>query len=72
MLDDVYQPSHYKKGEDLVECIEAIRSSMSLEAYRGYLKGSLQKYTWRYEDKGTPKKDLLKAQVFLQKLIDTF
>jgi len=70
-LDEVNSPPHYAKGD--VECIEAIKASMTLEAYRGYLKGSIQKYVWRYENKNDePEKHLQKARWFLEKLLDTF
>ena len=45
---------------------------MSEEAFRGYCKGNVQKYTWRYEDKENPKQDLQKAQWYLNRLIQTF
>jgi hypothetical protein len=59
-------PSHYK-GE--IECIKAIRASMSSEAYKGYLKGNIQKYLWRYEKKNGLE-DLEKAHVYLGWLIE--
>lgn len=62
MADMVNHPSHYTKGG--VECIEAIRASMSKEAFAGYCKGNAIKYIWRYQDKGGLE-DLAKAQVYL-------
>lgn len=59
-------PDHYK-GK--IECVDAIRSSMTPEAFRGYLKGNVQKYLWRYEKKGGVE-DLMKARVYLNWLID--
>ena len=44
---DAVNPSHYKRGD--VECIDAIKASMSAEAFKGYLKGNNIKYMWRYE-----------------------
>ena len=64
--DNVNQPSHYNKGG--VECIDAIQSSMTHEAFCGYLKGNIQKYIFRYEDKGGLE-SLLKAQWYLNKMI---
>jgi hypothetical protein len=61
-------PMHYSYGD--VECITAIESSMSPEAFKGYLKGNIQKYIWRYDLKGTPKQDLLKAAKYLGWLIE--
>lgn len=66
--DAVRSPSHYAKGG--VECIEGIKSSMSKEAFKGYLKGNVLKYVWRYEDKGKPSEDLHKGMVYLGWLID--
>lgn len=57
---------HYK-GE--IECIDAIKSTMSQEAFTGYLKGNIMKYVWRYERKNGHE-DLLKAQWYLNKLIE--
>lgn len=65
--DEVNHPEHYNTGK--VECIEAIRASMSAEEFKGYLKGNTLKYLWRYSYKGKPKQDLEKAQWYLSKLI---
>lgn len=68
MVDPVNHPAHYEKGD--VECIDAIRASMTEEAFNGYLKGNVLKYIWRYESKGKPTEDLRKAQWYLNKLIE--
>ena len=39
--DMVNKPPHYNKGD--IECIDGIRASMSQEAFRGYLKGNVEK-----------------------------
>lgn len=65
--DDVNSPSHYNKGG--VECIDAIESSMTKEAFCGYLKGNVIKYMYRYENKGGVE-SLKKAQWYLNKLIE--
>ena len=65
-VDMVKQPPHYNYGN--IECIEAIKESMTLEAYRGYLKGNCMKYLWRYERKGKQLQDLHKAQWYLSRL----
>lgn len=70
MSDTVNQPPHYMKSEDGVECIEGIRSSMSKDAFRGYLKGNIMKYLWRYEDKQCPVTDLRKARWYLEALLE--
>ena len=64
--DVVKHPSHYCKGG--VECIDAIKASMTPEAYKGYLKGNCLKYLWRYEAKGGVE-SLRKAGVYLNWLI---
>tara|TARA_R100000234_G_C4916334_1_gene142157 strand:+ start:98 stop:316 length:219 start_codon:yes stop_codon:yes gene_type:complete len=64
----VNSPPHYNSGN--IECIDAIQESMSSEAFRGYLKGNIQKYIWRYENKKGVE-DLKKAQWYLNKLIKT-
>ena len=66
--DPVNRPSHYTAGG--IECIDAIKSSMSTEAFLGFLKGNVQKYMWRYEKKVAPVEDLKKAQWYLSKLIE--
>jgi hypothetical protein len=58
-------PNHYK-GE--IECIAAIKASMSQQQFKGYLKGNVMKYLWRY-DRKNGLDDLQKADVYLQWLI---
>lgn len=65
--DAVHAPRHYCRGG--VDCIEAIKASMSPEAYKGYLKGNCLKYLWRYDSRGGMQ-DLQKAEVYLGWLID--
>lgn len=67
MSDAVHSPQHYTKGG--VECIDAIRASMTPKAFAGYCKGNVMKYIFRYEDKGGVE-DLKKAQVYLGWLIE--
>ena len=64
--DPVNHPDHYACGG--IECWDAIRASMSDEAFLGYLKGNVQKYLWRYEKKEKPLEDIQKALVYLNKL----
>jgi len=64
--DVINSPKHYASGE--IECIAAIKASMSKVTYKGYLKGNIQKYVWRYEQKGKLD-DLRKAEVYLGWLI---
>lgn len=64
----VESPAHYADSE--IECIDAMRSSMTKEAFSGYCKGNVMKYLWRFEKKGEGTRDLEKAKVYLQWLID--
>jgi len=66
MGDSVNHPDHYTVGD--IECIDAIKASMSEEAFRGYLKGTAMKYLWRYEYKNNPLEDVRKGLWFLHKL----
>jgi len=47
--NEVNTPAHYVK--DGIECIDAIKGSMTVEEFKGYLKGNVMKYMWRYQDK---------------------
>ena len=66
VTDPVNHPIHYVNGS--VECIEAIESSMDTEAFRGYCKGCILKYVWRYPLKNGVE-DLKKAHWYLDALI---
>lgn len=65
--DNVNHPQHYVSGG--IECIEAIKASMSREAFEGYLKGNAIKYIWRYRLKGKAQEDLQKADWYLKRLL---
>ena len=64
--DLVNNPEHYNTGN--IECIDAIKESMSSVAFKGYLKGNCMKYLWRYDYKGKQVQDLEKAGWYLNKL----
>jgi len=66
--DTVKQPTHYTTGP--IECIDAIRSALTEEEFRGYCKGNVLKYTWREKLKGGDE-DLKKAGVYLSWLTNT-
>tara|TARA_R100000231_G_scaffold92706_1_gene69686 strand:+ start:376 stop:603 length:228 start_codon:yes stop_codon:yes gene_type:complete len=68
MTDMVNSPPHYNMGG--IECIDAIEASMTPEAFKGYLKGNIQKYMWRYEAKKGIE-DLKKAEWYLNRLLKT-
>ena len=65
--DAVQHPSHYTQGG--IECIEAIRASMTADGFCDYCKGNIIKYIWRWRDKGGVE-DLRKASVYLNWLIN--
>ena len=65
--DAVQHPSHYTQGG--IECIEAIKASMTADGFCDYCKGNILKYIWRWRDKGGVE-DLKKARVYLDWLIN--
>ena len=65
-IDNVNHPVHYTSGD--IECIDAIKASMTKEAFNGFLKGNAIKYLWRHELKGGSE-DLLKCEFYLKTLI---
>ena len=65
-MDPVNHPSHYTTGG--IECIEAIKASMTLLEFEGYLKGNCIKYLWRYQSKGGVE-SLQKCEWYLNRLI---
>jgi UTP-glucose-1-phosphate uridylyltransferase len=67
-MKDNINPDHYK-GE--IQCIDAIKASMTHQEFKAYLKGNCIKYLWRYEKKHDDViEDLRKAWWCLQRLID--
>jgi len=64
--DSVNHPYHYTQGG--IECIEAIKASMTEEEFRGFLKGCTIQYMWRYRLKNGLE-DLKKASWYLNRLI---
>ncbi|WP_311747327.1 DUF3310 domain-containing protein [Proteus columbae] len=67
MTDNVNNPLHYASGD--IECIDAIKASMTKEAFLGYLNGNIQKYVWRYEKKINPVEDLKKARWYMERMV---
>ena len=65
--DAVNHPEHYTQGG--IECIAAIRASMTADGFCDYCKGNIIKYLWRWRDKGGIA-DLKKARVYLNWLIE--
>ncbi len=64
--DLVNRPAHYTGSS--IECISAIEASMNEVQFKGFLKGQVMKYLWRYEHKGNPLQDIEKAEWYLGKL----
>lgn len=64
----VAHPSHYQ-GEGGMECIEAIRGSMTPEGFEDFCKGNVLKYIWRYRNKNGVE-DLKKARMYLDFMIE--
>lgn len=56
-------PDHYTSGS--IECIDAIRSALTEEEFRGYCKGNVLKYIWRERMKGG-NEDLKKARQYIE------
>lgn len=65
-MSDPINPDHYK-GQG-VECINAIKASMSRDEFLGYLRGNVMKYTWRLINKGSPVENARKAAWYLDRL----
>ena len=68
MTDNVSHPAHYTGGG--IECIDAMKSALTPDEFRGYLRGNAVKYLWRYDRKGEPVEDLRKAAWYLDRLTD--
>lgn len=65
--DPVNKPVHYTSSSS-IECIDAIKASLSTEQFEGWLRGNVIKYLWRYPHKNKLE-DLRKAQFYLNRLI---
>lgn len=67
--DRVNHPPHYTQGE--IECIDAIAAATVTKAgIEAVCVANVIKYLWRYEDKGKPVQDVLKARWYLNRLLD--
>lgn len=60
------QEKRYKHGA--IECIDALRSCLSEEEFRGFCKGNVIKYLWRAEYKGGTE-DYKKARDYLNYML---
>jgi hypothetical protein len=66
MTDNINSPRHYTLGS--IECIAAIQAALGDTQFKGFLRGNVIKYLWRYQDKGGIE-DLRKARWYLERLI---
>jgi hypothetical protein len=66
-MKDAINPDHYKQGG--IECIEAMKASMTPEQFQGYLKGQVIKYLWRLGLKDSAVQDARKAAWYLDRMI---
>ena len=64
--DMVEKPPHYNQGG--IECIEAIAVALGRDGFKGYLRGNVLKYLWRFEYKNGVE-DLKKARWYLDRLL---
>lgn len=49
--DPINHPAHYA-GLNGIECIDAMRATLTPDEFRGYCKGAAFKYIWRERQKG--------------------
>ena len=64
--DIINKPAHYTQAG--IEAIDYLKSTMSKEAYQGFLEGNVKKYMHRFRFKNGIE-DLKKANWYLGKLI---
>ena len=60
---DPVNPDHYKKGDG--ECIDAIKSCLTPDEWRGFLKGTAVAYLWQLGHKDTPEQDARKTMWYV-------
>ncbi len=65
---EIKAPSHYVVGG--IDNIDYMRAKLSPEMLEGFFMGNVLKYLVRYPHKGEPVKDLKKAQVYLNWLVE--
>jgi hypothetical protein len=58
-VSDPVNPSHYKKGD--IEAIDAIKSALTEDEWRGFLKGTAIAYLWRLGHKDAVEQDASKT-----------
>lgn len=65
--DIINKPHHYHKGG--IDVITFVKDKVSKEALEGFFQINVLKYVTRFKEKNG-KEDLLKAQFYLNKLIE--
>lgn len=65
-FDSITKPEHYNSGK--IEFIDWLEQGVSDDEYKGFLKGNIYKYLFRYQHKGGIE-DLEKAKTYLVMLI---
>ena len=66
MSDNVEKPAHYTFGK--FECIDVLKDVLGVEGFKGFCRGNVLKYLWRYNHKNHIE-DLKKAYWYLDRLI---
>ena len=64
--NQIDHPAHYNHGN--VETIDKIKTMLTAEEFKGFLKGNIIKYIDRADYKGHKEEDLGKADWYLRKL----
>lgn len=70
MSDPVNSPDHYKTGG--IETIDFIGAKLSIDEFKGYLKGNIVKYLSRATKKDNELQDYQKAKWYMERLIGMF
>lgn len=65
MSSRINHPDHYTQGD--IECIQAIEAALGKDGALAYCRGCAIKYLWRCLYKKSPKKDLQKAEWYVQR-----
>lgn len=68
LTDVINHPSHYTFSQ--IECIDAIKASLSSDGFTSYLQGNIIKYLWRWRYKNG-NEDIDKAKWYMDKLEET-
>lgn len=67
--EEVNHPERYG-GDTTYECIKVLKAWLSLEQYKGFLRGNTIKYLCRVGKKDETVQELKKAKWYLERLIE--